>query len=309
MKGNLWVIPTLGPSRLSKDQDSIYNLHGIGVNQNIYITSDEEIKEGDWFIRKNKIHQLRWDDGNGNLYTKNGLKIYKSSSKKIILTTDTDLITDGVQSIDDEFLEWFVNNPSCEEVEVKEMKCTGQCWKFIESDYEDTCLSGCELKGKYKIIIPKEEPCTCKKHDPYCCQVHGMCPTCVKKEEPKQELRKVCKCKRSYINPLSGICSLCWNEKFPDEKDDIKEEDLLKPKETLEEAAERLFKAHSNNTSLAEGHYDYMMDKEDFKEASLEIAKWQAERMYSEEEVLELLRKAHFVEQNIEEWFEQFKKK
>jgi hypothetical protein len=38
-------------------------------------------------------------------------------------------------------------------------------------------------------------------------------------------------------------------------------------------------------------------------------AKWQAERMYSQEEVLELLRKAHFVEQNIEEWFEQFKKK
>lgn len=33
------------------------------------------------------------------------------------------------------------------------------------------------------------------------------------------------------------------------------------------------------------------------------------ERMYSEEEVLELLTKAHFVEQNIVEWFEQFKKK
>ena len=38
-------------------------------------------------------------------------------------------------------------------------------------------------------------------------------------------------------------------------------------------------------------------------------AKWQQERSYSEEEVLELLRKAHFVEQNIDEWFEQFKKK
>jgi len=29
------------------------------------------------------------------------------SCKKIILTTDQDLIKDGVQSIDDEFLEWF----------------------------------------------------------------------------------------------------------------------------------------------------------------------------------------------------------
>ena len=35
----------------------------------------------------------------------------------------------------------------------------------------------------------------------------------------------------------------------------------------------------------------------------------QQERMYSEEEVLELLKKSHFVEQNIEEWFEQHKKK
>ena len=46
-----------------------------------------------------------------------------------------------------------------------------------------------------------------------------------------------------------------------------------------------------------------------FTSAGIKLgAKWQAERMYSEEEVLELLRKSHFVEQNIEEWFEQHKK-
>ncbi len=38
--------------------------------------------------------------------------------KKIILTTDQDLIKDGVQAIDDEFLEWFVKNPSCEYVPI-----------------------------------------------------------------------------------------------------------------------------------------------------------------------------------------------
>jgi hypothetical protein len=86
--------------------------------------------------------------------------------------------------------------------------------------------------------------------------------------------------------------------------------------ETLEEAAERLFKTYSNNTSLAEGHYDYMMDKEDFKEASLEIVKWQQERMYSEEEAFNLCREfAIFVGRTgpsykkQQEWFEQFKKK
>lgn len=51
------------------------------------------------------------------------------------------------------------------------------------------------------------------------------------------------------------------------------------------------------------------LDGEFLRAAFIKGAKWQAERMYSEEEVLELLRKAHFVEQNIDEWFERFKKK
>jgi hypothetical protein len=44
-------------------------------------------------------------------------------------------------------------------------------------------------------------------------------------------------------------------------------------------------------------------------------AKWQQERMYSEEEVLDILRKSHSIEQTskmdswITKWFEQFKKK
>ncbi len=66
---------------------------------------------------------------------------------------------------------------------------------------------------------------------------------------------------------------------------------MEKRRETIEEAAEKY-----NSIKIA-------------REAFIAGAKWQAERMYSEEEVLELLRKAHFVEQNIEEWFEQFKNK
>jgi hypothetical protein len=54
----------------------------------------------------------------GDNYTEGGdIKNYS----KIILTTDQNLINDGIQSIDDEFLEWFINNPSCESVEVKEL--------------------------------------------------------------------------------------------------------------------------------------------------------------------------------------------
>ena len=61
-------------------------------------------------------------------------------AKKIILTTDQDLIKDGVQAIDDEFLEWFVKNSSC--IVVKVIKN----WNYP-----------LDKRWKYKIIIPKEE--------------------------------------------------------------------------------------------------------------------------------------------------------
>ena len=60
------------------------NIHKI--KENIYITSDEEIKEGDWFISlySNSIQrELKLD------WTLN-----KDAYKKIILTTDQDLIKD-----------------------------------------------------------------------------------------------------------------------------------------------------------------------------------------------------------------------
>jgi len=212
---NLHILPTDKPSRLTIRHKTKELLHSykefanyqvggdkINTNQHIYITSDEEIQEG--------VNQWYLDKFLNKPYRSGGAQ-YGEKQNVIILTTDTDLIKDGVQAIEDSFLEWFVKNPSCKEVEVKEMKCTGQCWKFIESDYEDTCLSGCELKGKYKIIIPKEEQCTCKKHDPYCCHIHGSCPTCVKKEEPKQEtleeaIKKLIKLNRqdvTYSNTMT----------------------------------------------------------------------------------------------------------
>lgn len=99
--------------------------------QNIYITNDEEIKEGDWtyFISTNEIVKV----------PKGGFK--GKVCKKIILTTDQSL--DSVQSINDTFLEWFVKNPSCEEVEVVSEK---RHWKEIN------------WVNVYKIIIPQEEP-------------------------------------------------------------------------------------------------------------------------------------------------------
>lgn len=79
-------------------------------------------------------------------------------------------------------------------------------------------------------------------------------------------------------------------------------------KETLEEVAERLYPF--NPYSIGNGiKYDkYAKERRCF----IEGAKWQQERMYSEEEVKFILSEAlqsALVQLDLEQWFEQFKKK
>jgi hypothetical protein len=242
---NIHVLPTDKPSKLFKDD---FGKYFISINidqeqnhfkpQHIYITSDEEVKEGDYFLY----------DGTKIRYKSNGTEYHGrdlchisgnhrypvSESKKIILTTDQDLIKNGVQKIDDEFLEWFVENPSCEEVEISE-------------DYfkPSNMVYGHNMEP-YKIIIPQEEP--------------------------KQE--------------------------------------------TLEEAAELYEKTRVAHDEL----YVESNDIEDLKASYYykgrrdECIKWQAKRMYSEEEVQLILSKLltdikNGNAGNSVEWFEQFKNK
>jgi hypothetical protein len=114
---------------------------------NILITSDEEIKEGDYIIdnyaKINLVQKVRKCDFDSS-HCKNG------NWKKIILTTDQELIKDGVQAIDDDFLEWFVKNPSCEWVEVFKLPK-----QQLSSNYYST-INWID-NNIYKIIISKEE--------------------------------------------------------------------------------------------------------------------------------------------------------
>jgi hypothetical protein len=154
---NIHLLPTDKPSRLAYDFDKlILNSRLLSPilykTQHIYITSDEEIKYDEYY--------LSWQD----YYNPPKYVIYVKSSgvngdgKKIILTTDPDLIADGVQEIGDEFLEWFVKNPSCEEVEV-EIETTS-----IQLPQQQLSENSYDLafrwinKKVYKIIIPQEEP-------------------------------------------------------------------------------------------------------------------------------------------------------
>jgi hypothetical protein len=262
---NIHLIPTDKPSRIyliksnnklgitSNNPEFTENFGSGTQKQHIYITNDKEIKVGDWYYlpRTNSVYKCIEDPTELNLERRLGVA-------KIILTTDQDLIKNGVQAIDDDFLEWFINNPSCENVEVKTF-----CCREISKNY---CNLTCG-KQTYKIIIPKEEPKQSDWEFEISSGYHG------------------------YRNKITG--------------DWIYESEYFKifnnPKqETLEEAAEKYAKtAEGIDIPYQNGLYY----------GFVEGAKWQVERMYGETEVLELLKKSHFVEQNIEEWFEQHKKK
>ncbi len=154
---NCWVIPTDKPSRLHLGKsglvlcDLVFNPMTIN-SQHIYITSDEEIKEGDWYIDI-KTHTLNKACQDSVYFANNTLYGNVKSYEKIILTTDPDLIKDGVQKIDDEFLQWFVKNPSCESVEVDIYS------KKIGVETDTNGYREMDVFGKdYRIIIPQEEP-------------------------------------------------------------------------------------------------------------------------------------------------------
>jgi hypothetical protein len=146
---NIHIFSTDKPSRLLNFANQLIFDKETEVkdkrNQNIYITSDEEIKEGDWHLNivTNKISKYNIGLLNPN----------RSYYKKIILTTDQDLIKDGVQAIDDEFLECFVKNPSCESVEVETKITKDGVWTDLKGYVELPTIHSI----KYKIIIPKEE--------------------------------------------------------------------------------------------------------------------------------------------------------
>jgi hypothetical protein len=150
MNKNIHILFTDKPSKIAYYQESTsYNkpvLQLVSITssdykyQNIYITNDKEIKKRNWVlnIEENSIFK----PSNDEIYDiKNSESKYYEYCKKVILTTDPELIKDGVQSIDDDFLEWFVKNPSCEQVLVIN----------LYGDFNP-------IKYEYQIIIPKEEP-------------------------------------------------------------------------------------------------------------------------------------------------------
>jgi hypothetical protein len=148
---NIHLISTNKPSRLTLSkkglflqkhiyQNEISKSFGL-KNQHIYITNNEEIKKGNWYIDlfKNEVRKAQLD-------------LFNDKYKKVILTDNKDLIKDGIQAIDEEFLQWYVKNPSCERVEVEHF---GTC---CGNQSITQCINCKKYNPVYKIIIPQEEP-------------------------------------------------------------------------------------------------------------------------------------------------------
>ena len=273
---NIYLIPTDKPSRLYLHSNNELQLRTniirtsedyLGTNQNIYITSDEEIKEGDYVVQinfeKTNTQVIKCEtefqteianDKDGS-YTKN----------KIILTTDQDL--DGVQPIDDEFLEWFVKNPSCESVEVRKYHQRGDV----------------SFKDRYRIIIPIEEP----KRKIDSCRYFNLEIGCVKdickceQEEPKQDLEKEM---FELEQELDIPSSMRWHNSKPKQEIDMSKYisgiDPYDTQETLEEAAEHNYPGGDVWTEE-----QALIRRLAFKNG----AKWQQKRRYSEEQLFKIL--------------------
>ena len=199
---NIFLLPTDKTSRLMIDtiENKLYLqpiLHEKTINvlpQNIYITSSEKPKEGEYglgFAEGTQSSFVFKHEGS-NVAKLNALC---ENTQKIIITSDENLIADGVQRIEEKFLQWLVKNSSCEEVEVE----------MNQGRYFDYG-GNIHITNAYKIIIPQEDP----KHkidmskyiagfDPYekketeqenCCTPVGQikrykdCIGCSKKPEP-----------------------------------------------------------------------------------------------------------------------------
>jgi hypothetical protein len=84
-------------------------------------------------------------------------------------------------------------------------------------------------------------------------------------------------------------------------------------KETLEKAAENFYREYPTNPlDKPEWHYNRDVDCFKKRKAFINGAKYMAEKMYSEEEVKFIVSEAlqsALVTVDLEQWFEQFKKK
>jgi hypothetical protein len=285
----------------------------------IYITDDSKIQEGDYGI--GFAHGIRGVGRGYYVFKQDGTSSGKlnalcEGSKKVIMTTDPNLAPD-VQKIDDDFLEWFVAHPSCEYIQTTELSLFNG----------DTGESG---HYKYEIIIPQAEAKLDLEKEMFDLEQELGIPSNLRwhNSKPKQEdiFEEAKSALREYIlankekvtEDLQEMRDQCqeeskWdklNEELDNALDSMTPEqwDIWKVRfmesqkqevltySELAKKEERVF-----NSTLTEqeavkrerkhtSEYPYLY-RVGYHQGSIDGAKRQAEKSYSEEDVLDLLYK------------------
>jgi hypothetical protein len=267
------------------------NIYKIG--KELFITSDEEIKDRDCWVTNGEEVFKPLDD-----YS---LEYANNYWEKIILTTDSTLIADGVQPINNTFLEWFVKNPSCEWVEV------GYGWiRLAETDNEGYWVS---IPDK-QFEMQQEEA----KQDTLEEAAHKMLSDYgIKSMGQSIGVLEVKKLMVKMAN---------WQQE--QEKNNYSEEEVEMNEELSWDLAKESFKeSEGREPDINDTERGELLVVSSLQEGILKGAKWQAERMYSEEDMmfayeqgtrLALISQSSLALQKGEfptpkQWFEQFKKK
>jgi hypothetical protein len=351
---NIHLLPTDRPSSLYYKDDN-YKLANSTMAidwyissasykpTNIYITSDEEIKEGDWHLSflRDKFEVINYLPNGG--YRKECLG---KEVCKIILTTDQDLIKDGVQAIDDEFLEWFVQNPSCEFVEViyepKNFLDTKQGWEYEmiipkknfycgdKFDYDEQCLKQCDTcvdkKGVDYGYLPKEEPKqVLTEEDIFNQKDIDAVTDYISKEQQKQALIDMMKSDEElglYGEVYSKQGIALTSDYIQNIEKEIKLEELFNDdkRENIKIFIDEIKNPSEPNQALKDAFEKYSEYLEDFENKNTyehgfkDGAKCQQQISYSEEEVIafgEFIFKHSLLThtRGVKSLFEQFKKK
>lgn len=310
---NIYLLPTDKPSKLVIIYGTL-RLNNVSLTKNlpyfkphhIYITSDEIGKHGEYvYWGKDTERPIKFQRGE------------YLGAKKIILTTDPQLIAYGVQAIDDEFLEWFVKNPSCEFVKI------GLKGNIIEGYHTVPSGQISSIYLKHEIFIPKQEQFIEFTNTNDCTSMIYN-----SEDEPKQEsddsyIKDQKERRRKLLNlidkleleqeklqlsskqetleikdgnqlahqfeewnTLFELQAQCKNLGFSElqihsvlsNKFQLKNRDKVE-KETLEKAAQ---------IKYGKNPYDHSE-----KNGFIKGAEWMQERIYNEEEVLNILKKSH----------------
>lgn len=189
---NIYLLPAEESVLATRNDRCILRLeqpfteYGNAVPKHIYITSNEVIKDNDWYL--------------ATLFGPTGSELvpiqFKIGHKpcgeipcgdKIVITSDPILIESGVQAVTNDFLEWYVENPTLS-ITIKHV-LVNPMGREVDPNNLTQNHSGCEWKylSKWSNGVP--------------------CENIVMTEEPKLDFS--CSCIRYEAGCFSAKCRNC----------------------------------------------------------------------------------------------------